>query len=46
MVVRQSKFGEARTVFGCLTVPIGYDKYVIHSVSLFIHMVAAAVDIL
>jgi hypothetical protein len=34
------------TVFGCQTVPIGCDKYVIHSVSVFIHMVAAAVDAL
>jgi len=34
------------TVFGCQTVPIGCDKYVIRSVSLFIHMVAAAVDAL
>jgi len=34
------------TVFGCQTVPIGYDKYVIRSVSLFVHMVAAAVDAL
>jgi hypothetical protein len=34
------------TVFGCQTVPIGCDKYVIRSVSLFVHMVAAAVDAL
>ena len=34
------------TVFGCQTVPIGGDKYVIRSVSLFVHMVAAAVDTL
>ena len=30
-------------LFGCQTVPIGCDKYVIRSVSLFVHMVAAAV---
>ena len=34
------------TVFGCQTVPIGCDKYVIRSVSIFVHMVAAAVDAL
>jgi hypothetical protein len=34
------------TVFGCQTVPIGCDKYVIRSVSLFVHMAAAAVDAL
>jgi len=34
------------TVFGCQTVPIGCDKYMIHSVSLFVHMVAAVVDTL
>jgi len=34
------------TVLGCQTVPIGCDKYVIRSVSLFVHMVAAAVDAL
>jgi len=34
------------TVFGCQTVPIGCDKYVIRSVILFVHMVAAAVDAL
>jgi len=34
------------TVFGCQTVPIGCDKYVIRSVSVFVHMVAAAVDAL
>ena len=33
-------------LFGCQTVPIGRDKYVICSVSLFVHMVAAAVDAL
>jgi hypothetical protein len=44
--VRQSQLGEARSLFGCQTVPIGRDKYVIHSVSLFIHMVAAAVNTL
>jgi len=33
-------------VFVCQTVPIGCDKYVIRSVSLFVHMVAAAVDAL
>jgi len=32
------------TVFACQTVPIGCDKYVIRSVSLFIHMVAAVVN--
>jgi len=32
------------TVFGCQTVPIGCDKYVIRSMSVFVHMVAAAVD--
>jgi hypothetical protein len=36
LVVRQSQLGEARMVFGCQTVLIGCDKYVIHSVSLFI----------
>jgi len=45
-VVRQSQLGEARMVFGCQTVPIGRDKYVIRSASLFVHMVAAAVDTL
>jgi len=30
----------------CLSVPIGCDKCVIRSVSLFVHMVAAAVDTL
>jgi hypothetical protein len=34
------------TVFGCQTVPIGCDKYVIRSVSLVVHMLAAAVDAL
>jgi len=34
------------TVLGCQTVPIGCDKYVICLVSLFVHMVAAAVDTL
>jgi len=34
------------SVFGCQTVPIGCDKYVIRSVSLFVHMGAAAVDTL
>jgi hypothetical protein len=34
------------TVFGCKTVPIGCDTYVICSVSLFVHMVAAGVDAL
>jgi hypothetical protein len=29
LVVRQSQLGEARTLFGCQTVPIGCDKYVI-----------------
>jgi len=33
-------------VFGCQTVPIGCDKYMIRSMSLFVHMVAAAVDAL
>ena len=33
-------------VYVCQTVPIGCDKYVIRSVSLFVHMVAAAVDAL
>ena len=46
LVVRQSQLGEARSLFGCQTVPIGRDKYVIRSVSLFVHMVAAAVDTL
>ena len=32
------------TVFGCQAVPIGCDKDVIRSVSLFVHMVAAMVD--
>ena len=33
-------------VFGYQTVPIGCDKYVIRSVSVFVHIVAAAVDAL
>ena len=33
-------------VFGCQTVPIGCDKYVIRSVSLFVQIVPAAVDAL
>jgi len=33
-------------LFGCQKVPIRRDKYVISSVSLFVHMVAAAVDTL
>jgi hypothetical protein len=32
------------TVCGCQTVPIECDKYVIRSMSLFVHMVAAVVD--
>ena len=44
MRVRQSQLGEARLLFGCQTVPIGRDKYVIRLMSLFLHMVAAAVD--
>jgi len=35
LVVKQSRLGEARSLFGCQTVPIGRDKYVIRSVSLF-----------
>jgi len=46
LVVRQPQFGEATTLFGCQTVPIGRDKYVIRLMSLFVHMVAAAVDTL
>jgi len=46
LVVTQSQLGEARSLFGCQTVPIGRDKYVIRSVSLFVHMVAAAVNTL
>jgi len=46
LVVRQSQLGEATTLFGCQTVPIGRDKYVIRLMSLFVHMVAAAVDTL
>jgi len=34
------------TVFGCQTVPTGCDKYVIRSVSLFVHIVAASVNTL
>jgi hypothetical protein len=34
------------TVFGSQTVPIGCDKYVILSVSIFVHMVAVAVNTL
>jgi len=33
-------------VFGCQTVPIGREKYVIRLVSLFVHMLSAAVDTL
>jgi len=44
LLVRQSQLGEARWLIGCQTVPIGRDKYVIHLMSLFVHMVAAAVD--
>jgi len=43
---QQSQLGEARTAFGCQTVRIGCDMYVIRSVILFVHMVAAAVDTL
>jgi hypothetical protein len=46
LVVIQSQLGESNMLFGCQTVPIGRDKYVIRSVSLFVHMVAAAVDTL
>jgi len=35
-VVRQSQLGKANMLFGCQTVPIGCDMYVIRSVSLFI----------
>jgi len=34
------------TVFGCPTVPIGCDKYMIRRVSLFVELVAATVDAL
>ena len=44
--VRQSQLGEAKSLFGCQTVPIGRDKYVIRLMSLFVHMVATAVDTL
>ena len=40
------ELGEARMVFGCQTVPIGRDKYEIRTVSLFVHMMADAVDTL
>jgi len=33
-------------ITGCQTVPIGYEKYVICSVCLFVHMLVAAVDTL
>ena len=46
LLVRQSQLGEAKPLFGCQTVLIGRDKYVIHLMSLFVHMVAAAVDTL
>jgi len=46
LVVRQSPLGEARTLFRCQTVPIGHDKYVICWVSLFVNMLAPAVDTL
>jgi len=46
LVVRQSQLGEATALVGCQTVPIGRDKYVICLMSLFVHMVAAAVDTL
>jgi hypothetical protein len=45
-VVRQSQLGEASMVYGCQTVPIGFDKYMIRLMSLFICMVAAVVDTL
>ena len=46
MVVRQSHLGEARSLYGCQRVPIGRDNYPIRLMSLFVHMVAAAVDTL
>jgi hypothetical protein len=46
LVVRQFQLGETTMLFCCQTVPIGCDKYVIRLMSLFVHMVAAAVDTL
>jgi len=44
--VRQCQLGEERSLFGCQTVAFGRDKYAIHSVSLFVRMVAAVVNTL
>jgi len=44
LVVSQSQLGEARSLWGCQTVPIRDDQDVICLMSLFVHTMAAAVN--
>jgi len=46
VVVRQSQLGEAKTLFGCQTVPICREKYMICLMSFFVRMVVVMVDTL